>query len=61
MTFMVGGESEAVERASAVLKLMGKNIVHCGDAGTGQVAKICNNLILGITMAGVSEAFYLGK
>lgn len=60
LTFMVGGEEAAVARAKTVLDLMGQNVVHCGGAGTGQVAKICNNLVLGITMAGVSEAFQLG-
>lgn len=43
------------EASKSVLKNMGKNIVHCGDSGTGQVAKICNNLVLGISMAAVSE------
>ncbi len=44
-----------------VVASMGKNIVHCGETGTGQVAKICNNLVLGITMAGVAEAMSLGE
>jgi 3-hydroxyisobutyrate dehydrogenase len=60
LTFMVGGESAAFAKVRPVLEAMGKNIVHCGDVGTGQVAKICNNLVLGITMAGVSEAMSLG-
>ena len=55
LTFMVGGTSEVFERIAPVLRQMGKNIVHCGAAGTGQVAKICNNMLLGITMIGVSE------
>jgi 3-hydroxyisobutyrate dehydrogenase len=60
LTFMVGGSAAAYERLKPVLSAMGKNIVHCGDTGTGQIAKICNNLILGITMAGVAEAMSLG-
>ncbi|HLY55246.1 MAG TPA: 3-hydroxyisobutyrate dehydrogenase [Stellaceae bacterium] len=61
LTFMVGGEAEAVERARPVLEAMGKTIVHCGGAGTGQAAKICNNMILGISMTAVSEAFVLAE
>ncbi|CAD6552675.1 3-hydroxyisobutyrate dehydrogenase [Paraburkholderia sabiae] len=61
LTFMVGGTAEAYEHVKPVLQAMGKNIVHCGDTSTGQVAKICNNLVLGITMAGVSEAMALGE
>jgi 3-hydroxyisobutyrate dehydrogenase len=60
LTFMVGGSAAAYAGVKPVLEAMGKNIVHCGDVGTGQVAKICNNLVLGITMAGVSEAMSLG-
>jgi 3-hydroxyisobutyrate dehydrogenase len=60
LTFMVGGSSEVFEQIAPVLRQMGKNIVHCGESGTGQVAKICNNLLLGITMIGVSEAMNLG-
>jgi 3-hydroxyisobutyrate dehydrogenase len=60
LTFMVGGTAEVFERIAPVLKQMGKNIVHCGAAGTGQVAKICNNMILGISMIAVSEAMNLG-
>ncbi|MFP3274919.1 MAG: 3-hydroxyisobutyrate dehydrogenase, partial [Paraburkholderia sp.] len=60
LTFMVGGGAEVYEQVKPVLSAMGKNIVHCGDTGTGQVAKICNNLVLGITMAGVAEAMSLG-
>ena len=59
LTFMVGGTPEAFARAKPVLERMGKNIVHAGPSGAGQAAKVCNNLILGITMAGVSEAFAL--
>jgi len=61
LTFMVGGTAEAYEHVKPVLQAMGKNIVHCGETSTGQVAKICNNLVLGITMAGVSEAMALGE
>ncbi|OLL28393.1 3-hydroxyisobutyrate dehydrogenase [Burkholderia sp. SRS-W-2-2016] len=61
LTFMVGGSASAYERVKPVLAAMGKNIVHCGDTGTGQVAKICNNLVLGISMAGVAEAMSLGE
>ncbi|WP_459715723.1 3-hydroxyisobutyrate dehydrogenase [Paraburkholderia sp. 2C] len=61
LTFMVGGSAQAYERVKPVLSAMGRNIVHCGDTGTGQVAKICNNLVLGITMAGVAEGMALGE
>lgn len=60
LTFMVGGTAAAFEQVKPVLAAMGKNIVHCGDSGTGQVAKICNNLLLGISMIGVAEAMSLG-
>ncbi|WDD91706.1 3-hydroxyisobutyrate dehydrogenase [Burkholderia sp. FERM BP-3421] len=60
LTFMVGGDAADFERAKPVLAGMGKNLVHCGAIGMGQVAKVCNNLVLGITMAGVSEAMALG-
>ena len=59
MTFMVGGSGEAFQRARPVLEAMGKRIVHCGGAGNGQAAKICNNMVLGISMIAVSEAFAL--
>lgn len=61
LTFMVGGESNHFERAQAIFKAMGKKIVHAGSAGSGQAAKICNNLLLGISMIGVSEAFTLAE
>ena len=61
LTFMVGGPDAAVSQANAYLAQMGKTIVHCGGAGTGQAAKICNNMILGISMAAVSEAFALAE
>ena len=57
LTFMVGGEESAFAAAKPLLEVMGKKIVHCGDAGVGQAAKICNNMILGISMIAVSEAF----
>jgi 3-hydroxyisobutyrate dehydrogenase len=60
LTFMVGAESALFERIRPILGCMGKNIVRCGDAGTGQVAKICNNMLLGISMIGVAEAMNLG-
>ncbi|GAM29303.1 hypothetical protein SAMD00019534_124790 [Acytostelium subglobosum LB1] len=60
LTFMVGGKEADFERAKPYLQAMGKNIVHCGDVGTGQAAKVCNNLVLGISMVGVSEAMNLG-
>lgn len=60
LTFIVGGASEDVEAARPVLENMGRNIFHAGDSGAGQVAKICNNMLLGILMAGTSEALALG-
>lgn len=61
LTFMAGGSDEAFARAKPVLEAMGKKIVHCGGNGAGQAAKICNNMILGISMIGVCEAFALGE
>ncbi|TWG95976.1 3-hydroxyisobutyrate dehydrogenase [Mesorhizobium sp. J18] len=61
LTFMVGGSKEAFARGVPILQKMGKRIVHCGGAGSGQAAKICNNMILGVTMAGVAEAFVLAE
>jgi 3-hydroxyisobutyrate dehydrogenase len=61
LTFMAGGDTKAFAAAKPVLEAMGKKIVHCGDAGAGQAAKICNNMILGISMIGVSEAFVLAE
>ncbi len=61
LTFMVGGSDAAFEQAEPVLADMGKNIVHAGAAGAGQAAKICNNMILGISMIAVSEAFVLAE
>jgi len=61
LTFMVGGSREAFAHGKPVLERMGKRIVHCGEAGNGQVAKMCNNMILGASMIAVSEAFVLGE
>ncbi len=61
LTFMVGGSAEAFAKGEPILAKMGKRIVHCGEAGAGQAAKICNNMILGISMAGVCEAFVLAE
>ena len=61
LTFMVGGSPQAFTRAQTILDKMGKTIVHAGGAGTGQAAKICNNMILGISMIAVSEAFVLAE
>jgi 3-hydroxyisobutyrate dehydrogenase len=59
LTFMVGGEAADYERLKPVLQHMGKNIVHCGAAGNGQVAKICNNMMLAIEMIATSEGMTL--
>src|SRR5436853_650679 len=61
LTFMVGGSDAAFAKARPILEKMGKNIVHTGAVGAGQAAKICNNMILGISMIGVAEGFLLGK
>ena len=61
LTFMVGGSAEAFARGKPVLERMGKRVVHCGEAGNGQVAKICNNMILGVSMIAVCEAFILAE
>jgi len=61
LTFMVGGSARAFTRAESILQKMGKTIVHAGGAGNGQAAKICNNMILGISMIAVSEAFVLAE
>ena len=60
LTFIVGGRDEEFEKAKIVLEHMGKNIFHAGDHGAGQVAKICNNMLLAILMAGTSEALQMG-
>lgn len=61
LTFMVGGSEADFARAKPVLEKMGKTIVHCGGAGNGQAAKICNNMMLGIQMISVAEAFVLAE
>lgn len=61
LTFMCGGTKPAFDKAKVILKDMGKNIFHAGDAGNGQVAKICNNMLLGIHMIGTCEAFNLAE
>jgi 3-hydroxyisobutyrate dehydrogenase len=61
LTFMCGGSAQAFARAQSILEKMGKTIVHAGGPGNGQAAKICNNMILGISMIAVSEAFVLAE
>ena len=61
LAFMVGGEEADVAEALPVLEVMGRRIVHCGGPGLGQAAKVCNNLILGISQIAVAEAFVLGE
>src|SRR5690349_22479491 len=61
LTFMVGGSAQAFARAQSILEKMGKTIVHAGGAGNGQAAKICNNMILAISMVAVSEGFVLAE
>jgi 3-hydroxyisobutyrate dehydrogenase len=61
LTFMVGGDEQAFERAKPILEKMGKNIFHAGGAGNGQAAKICNNMLLAISMIGTCEAFVLAE
>jgi 3-hydroxyisobutyrate dehydrogenase len=61
LTFMVGGPEAAFARAKPFLEQMGKNIVHTGTSGAGQAVKICNNMMLAVSMLGVAEAFMLGK
>ncbi len=61
LTFMVGADDDDFAAAQPVLDVMAGRVVHCGGSGAGQAAKVCNNMILGITMIGVSEAFVLGE
>ncbi|OCW58202.1 3-hydroxyisobutyrate dehydrogenase [Hoeflea olei] len=61
LTFMAGGSDEAFAKAAPLFEIMGKKAVHCGDAGAGQSAKICNNMLLGISMIGACEAFALAE
>lgn len=61
LTFMAGGTDAAFGRAGPILEAMGKRIVHCGGPAAGQAAKICNNMILGVSMVAVCEAFVLAE
>jgi len=61
LTFMVGGSDEAFARAQPILAAMGKAVIHAGAAGTGQAAKICNNMLLAIHMIGTCEAFAMAQ
>ena len=61
LTFMAGGSEEAFRRAEPLLAVMGRKVVHCGEAGAGQAAKICNNMILGATMIVTCEAFVMAQ
>jgi 3-hydroxyisobutyrate dehydrogenase len=61
LTFMVGGTASAFARAKPILEAMGKAVIHAGDAGNGQAAKICNNMLLGIHMIGTCEAFSMAQ
>ena len=61
LTIMVGGKEQAFQKALPILEVVGKKIIHAGKEGNGQVAKICNNMILGISMIAISEAFNLGE
>ncbi|MBV17106.1 MAG: 3-hydroxyisobutyrate dehydrogenase [Thalassospira sp.] len=61
LTFMVGGSEADFASAESILDAMGSNIIHAGDSGAGQAAKICNNMVLGVNMIAVSEAFMLAK
>lgn len=61
LAFMVGGTDEDFAAAKPVLEVMGRRVVHCGTAGLGQAAKVCNNMILGVTQIAVAEAFVLGE
>jgi 3-hydroxyisobutyrate dehydrogenase len=61
LTFMVGGSEQAFARAEAVLKNMGKAVIHAGGAGAGQAAKVCNNMMLGVHMIGTCEGFAMAQ
>ncbi len=61
LTFMVGGDAARFAEAKPLLEAMGRNIIHCGDAGAGQAAKACNNMLLAISMVGTCEAFILAE
>ena len=61
LAFMVGGEAEALEKARPVLEAMAGKIIHCGDSGAGQAAKLCNNMLLAVQQIAVGEAFVLAE
>src|SRR5437588_9483377 len=61
LTFMVGGEAAAFARGEPILKAMGRTIIHAGPSGAGQTAKICNNMMLAVSMIGVCEGFALAE
>jgi 3-hydroxyisobutyrate dehydrogenase len=61
LTFMCGGSSDAFAKARPYLDVMGKNVFHAGGPGNGQAAKVCNNMLLGISMIGTAEAFNLAR
>ena len=61
LTFMVGGAADAYDQGLPLLEIMGQKAVHCGDGGAGQAAKICNNMLLAISMIGTCEAFSLAE
>jgi len=61
LTFMVGGSEMDFNDAKSILETLGSRIVHCGDVGMGQAAKLCNNMLLAISMIGTAEAFNLGQ
>jgi 3-hydroxyisobutyrate dehydrogenase len=61
LAFMVGGESEVVRRAEPILEPMAGKIIHCGDAGAGQAAKVCNNMVLAVHQIAIGEAFVLAE
>ena len=61
LAFMVGGESDAVERARPVLEPMAGKVIHCGGSGAGQAAKLCNNMVLAVQQIAVGEAFVLAE
>lgn len=61
LSFMVGGDKHTYEHATSLLLKMGRNLIYCGNSGSGQIAKACNNMLLGISMAGLCEALVLGE
>ena len=61
LTFMVGGSVSNFQSTKPILEAMGSRIVHCGDIGMGQAAKLCNNMLLAVSMIGTAEAFNLGS